>query len=61
MLGNDRMGLVGRKESSLCHKLWFSNPDILQPRPFIFETLDSLGTKNLSLKDPKFTNQVTKL
>ena len=46
------------KELSLCHKLWFSYPNIFPTqwrRPNIFQTLNSVRSINLSLKYQKFT------
>ena len=50
--------MTSTKELSLCHKLWFSNPYIFTTqcrRPDTFQTVNSVGSKNLSLKYQKFT------
>ena len=47
-----------RKELSLCHKLWFSNPYIFETqclRPNIFQTKYTVRSNNLSLKYQRFT------
>ena len=46
------------KDLSLCHKLLFSNPYISatqRHRPLIFQTMNSVGSNNLSLKYHRFT------
>ena len=52
-----------RKELTLCHKLWFSNPYIfgLQRRkPLIFQTYIFWSNKSRSLKFQKFTTLESK-
>ena len=42
-----------RKELSFCHKLWFSNFNIVATqcrRPLIFQTMNAIRSKNVSLK-----------
>ena len=52
-LGIEEFGLMemySRKELSLCHKLWFSNPFIFVTqchRPYIFKTLNSVESNSV--------------
>ena len=47
------------KELSFCHKLWFSNFNIVATqcgRPLIFQTMNSVRSNNVSLKYQRFTS-----
>ena len=47
-----------KKELSLCHKLWFSNPNIFETqcrKPLIFQTYIFWSNKSHSLKNQRFT------
>ena len=48
-----------KKELSLCHKLWFSNFNIVATqwrRPLIFQTINAVRLNNVSLKYQRFTS-----
>ena len=47
------------KELSFCHKLWFSNFNIVATqchRPLIFQTMNASRSNNVSLKYQRFTS-----
>ena len=58
-----RFRVLSLKELSLCHKLWIFNPCIFATqcrRPWIFQTMNSIRSNNLSLKYHRFTTSTSK-
>ena len=47
------------KELSFCHRLWFSNFNIIATqcsKPLIFQTMNAVRSNNVSLKNQRFTS-----